>query len=105
MEHEWRVKGLVLPLFDQGKELEIRVKARFFEGVTPGDVVIFNNRVRRRIVGVRTYRSFELMLREEDPNRIFPGKSAEEMLKLLRSIYPQERELRGVYVFELSKVA
>lgn len=95
----------MLPLFSQGKELEIRVKARFFEGVVPGDVVIFNQRVRRRVVAVRTYKSFEFMLKEEDPNRIFPGKSADETWKLLRGIYPPGRELRGVYVFELAKVA
>jgi ASC-1-like (ASCH) protein len=105
MVHEWWVKRLVLTLFDQGKELEIRVKARFFENVRPGDSIVFNQEVRRRVIAVRRYSSFEEMLGKEDVQKILPGRSALETLSLLRQIYPFERERRGVYVFELAREA
>lgn len=101
MEHEWWVKQPVLRLFDRGKELEIRVKARFFENVRPGHFIVFNREVRRKVVAIRRYRSFEEMLGREDVQRILPGSSADKTLTLLQMIYPPERECRGVFVFEL----
>ena len=103
MEHEWRVKRPVLHLFNQGKELEIRVKARFFEDVRPGDSIVFNQEVRRRVIAVRRYSSFKEMLGNEDVQKILPGRSASETLILLQQIYPFEQERRGVYVFELAR--
>lgn len=103
MVHEWWVKRRVLHLFDQGKELEIRVKAQFLEEVSPGDSIVFNQEVRRRVIAVRRYGSFGEMLGKEDAQKILPGRSASDILALLRQIYPFERERRGVYVFELAR--
>lgn len=103
--HAWWVKSQILPLFEQGKCLEIRTAVPFFAGIITGDILVLNSRLRRQISAIRRYDSFESMLDEEEPDQIFPGKNADEVEGLLRSIYTREQERRGVIVFELLKVA
>ena len=101
MEHEWWVKRELLPLFNQGKDLEVRVWARHFESVSKGDLITFNESIRRRVKAVRRYASFAVMLENEDSRKILPRATPEKVLTLLTGIYSRHRELLGVFVFEL----
>ena len=101
MQREIWVKRNILPLFGQGRDLEVRVRTRFFENVGIDDILTINNRLRRRIKAIRRYRNFVELLQSEEPKRILPGSTKLEILVLLREIYPSELERKGVMVFEL----
>ncbi|MES2225955.1 MAG: hypothetical protein V4480_04090 [Patescibacteria group bacterium] len=101
MEHEWWVKAPILPLFDRGKDLEVRVKAGFFLSAKVGDTIVFNQRIKRRLKAIRIYPSFCAMFENEDHARILPGHGLDQIQQLFHDIYPPEREKKGVYVFEL----
>lgn len=50
---------------------------------------------------VRKYATYPEMLEHEDAGRIAPGKSREQVLALLKEIYPSKREKLGVVVLEI----
>ena len=57
-----------------------------------------------KVKDVRRYRSFEQMLRQEPWKKIAPESSSrEEVLSLLKQIYPYHKEKLGVVVFEFSR--
>src|SRR4051812_45062261 len=102
MEHSLFVKGIVLPLFEQGKSLEIRTKTQYFLGFKEEEVIVFNKRLRRKIVAVRDYPNFDEMLKKEDAKKIHPTMPVNTLLRVLRQYYPQNMEGLGVLVFELA---
>lgn len=101
MEKELWVKSAVLPLFQQGKDLEVRICNNHTSSFRSGDVLIINGQLRRSLRDVRRYRDFEKMLAAEKPERIGPGHSADKILHALRSVYSKDSENQGVLVFEL----
>ena len=58
-----------------------------------------------QIKAIRTYASFEVMLAVEGWQKVAPdaGNTA-TALRLIREIYPPEKESLGVYVFEVEPV-
>lgn len=53
---------------------------------------------------IRRYPNFESMIAKEDYRRIVPeARSAQEVLALLKRIYPPDRERLGVVVLEFSR--
>jgi ASC-1-like (ASCH) protein len=63
-----------------------------------------NNQATIRIKDVRKYSTFEEMLSREDVSRIVPGSNREEVLRLLKSLYPPHKEQMGVLVLEIEPV-
>ncbi len=102
MRHKFWVKAPVLPLFDRGKDLEVRTTCALTENVRWGDEIIFNEQTLRRVVTKRPYRNFPHMLQHERPERILPGCTREEVLLTLRGIYSPKAERNGVVVIELA---
>ncbi len=100
--HYWYIKGRILPLFAQGKRLEVRTADNRALAVKRYDDIIFNDRVQFVVMErIRRYQNFQVMLAIEDYRLIHPlAKSADEVLQLLRTIYTSEKEARGVLVFE-----
>ncbi len=95
----------VIPLIVSGqKDLEVRTSQRFFSEVAVGDNIIFSDTVKCRVVGVRKYENFDSMLKVENPGRIMPGWTAEQVLSGLRQLYSRCYEDLGVVVFELKAV-
>ncbi len=95
----------VLPLIASGqKDLEVRTSQRFFGDVVVGDIIVFSNSVRRKVVGVRKYENFDSMLEVEDPARIMPGYTSQQVLEWLRQQFTPCYEALGVVVFELKAV-
>lgn len=105
MDIEMFVKGFILPSFAEGKDLEVRVKSRFVSSIRVGDILIFNNSIRRRVKAMRGYSDFHNMLQHENYKRLYPRASSKDwLLNALRSIYPRDREEAGVVVFELEEI-
>lgn len=68
------------------------------------ELVTPTSRQNVRISAIRRYDSFKAMLEKEPFQRIAPNiASQEELLSLLKRIYPPDKEWLGVVVFELTK--
>jgi ASC-1-like (ASCH) protein len=104
MEYRLWVKKELLPFFANGrKDLEVRTcRSGGFSRVNVDDWFFVSEQLSLKVVAIRRYANFELMLRAEDPRRIHPEMGAIEVLRGLRAIYSTESELAGVIVFELA---
>ena len=102
MKHDFFIKSRILPLFDEGKILEIRIRFRCFKEVRVGDNVVFNGVVTKTVKAIRRYPTFADMGRSEKPEHILPGATMGQIIGALREIYSPEKEKRGVIVFEFS---
>lgn len=57
-----------------------------------------------KVVGIRRYQTFDVMLEKEPYNHIVPEASSQaEVLSLLKRIYPPEKERLGVVVLEFAR--
>lgn len=101
MEIDLWVKPPVLPLYSEGKDLEVRAKTGLLERICVGDTLNINQKLRRNVVAIREYRDFEEMLTKEDHQRIAPGYDKKSVLAALRQIYHTRLEKKGILVFEL----
>jgi ASC-1-like (ASCH) protein len=89
---------------DGRKTLEVRVAYDHVKGIQPGEKLRFLSRADSRVVlvkDVRRYGSFEEMLAIEDARRIAPGQAHDEVLALLKDIYPPDRERLGIIVLDI----
>jgi ASC-1-like (ASCH) protein len=99
------VKKIFFDLILSGeKTLEVRVLYPHLKSIQKGDVINLNNQAMIRVKDVRKYSSFEEMLSYEEASRIVPGVSREEVLSVLKSIYPPHKEQLGVLVLEIEPV-
>ena len=72
--------------------------------IQKGELINLNNQALIRVKDIRNYSTFEEMLSKEDTSQILPGSNPEEVLKLLKSIYPPNKEKMGVLVLEVELV-
>ncbi len=100
-----RVKSGFLKSVKNGeKTLEVRVLYTMIDKIIAGDHIKlfdYDESVIVEIKNRRVYRNFSEMLRHEDHDKIAPGYNKENLLSLLRSFYPAEKEALGVIVFEI----
>jgi ASC-1-like (ASCH) protein/GNAT superfamily N-acetyltransferase len=100
-----RVKQRFLDLIKDGtKTLEVRVAYDSIGNIQPGERIRLSSQTQSQIIrvkDVRRYRTFHEMLESEDPNHIAPGLTKQEVLELLRKIYPPDREKLGVIVLDM----
>lgn len=100
-----RVKSNFLKLVKNGeKTLEVRVLYAMIDKIITGDHIKlfdYDESIVVEIKNHRIYRNFPEMLEHEDPNKIAPGYSKENLLNLLRNFYSAEKEELGVIVFEI----
>ncbi|MFC7014516.1 phosphotransferase [Streptomyces viridiviolaceus] len=87
------------------KTIEVRVATPQKRAVAAGDTVVFHDRETGReldviVQRITPYPSFEDLLRSENPTRINPDGSPEELLANLRNIYPPAKENLGVLAIE-----
>jgi ASC-1-like (ASCH) protein len=86
------------------KTLEVRVLYPNLRSIQKGELVNLNNQATIRVKDVRKYPTFEEMLSNEEASRIVPGSNREELLRLLKSLYPPHKEQMGVLVLEVEPV-
>jgi len=101
-----RVKQHFLDLIRKGdKTLEVRVGYSAIKSIQPGERINLMSRADHqiiRVLDVRTYQSFDEMFNFEQSERIVPGMSFDETKKLLKEIYPPEKEKLGIIVLEIT---
>ncbi|WP_406149516.1 NUDIX domain-containing protein [Streptomyces anulatus] len=101
-EHHINLLGRYYRQVEAGrKTVEVMVAAPQKRAVAVGDTVVFRDRETGRELDVilqriTPYRSFEDLLSSEDPARIAPDGPPGELLAVLRSMYPPDREALGV---------
>lgn len=83
------------------KTLEVRVLYPNLRSIQKGELVNLNNQATIRVKDVRRYSTFKEMLSKEEASRIVPGSNREELLRLLKSLYPPHKERLGVLVLEV----
>ncbi|MGW7095886.1 NUDIX domain-containing protein [Streptomyces sp. NPDC054874] len=104
-EHHIQLLGRYYRQVEAGrKTVEVMVAAPKKRAVAVGDTVVFRDRDTGReldviVQRITPYRSFEDLLSSEDPARIDPNGPPGELLAVLRSIYPSDREALGVLAF------
>ena len=85
------------------KDIEVRVGYSNIVRLQVGDVLRLNDRYPYVITRIGRYGSHEALLEVEEPQRIAPGMSHEELLAELREIYPPEKEALGVIALEICR--
>jgi ASC-1-like (ASCH) protein len=100
-----RVKRHYLDLIKNGqKTLEVRVGYPSIRAIQPGERVKLASNTETvviRVKHVRKYPTLDIMLNEEDPNRIVPGLTKAQVSRRLKKIYPRHLENLGVFVLEI----
>jgi ASC-1-like (ASCH) protein len=102
VSHDWWVRRAALQLFLEGKDLEVYIRDGQPQRVRRGDALFIRNRFWRRVIAIRPYPDFAVMLLTEDYRRIDPrAATSDEVLAALKAMYPAHVERKGVLVFEL----
>ena len=100
--HIFGLKNEILPLIENGRKLlEIRVADTKRKKVRIGDDILFCQKVLKRVVRIRSYRTFIEMLKYEPLEQIMPDLTKQEILMGLQKIYTPEQEALGVLVSQL----
>jgi ASC-1-like (ASCH) protein len=84
------------------KTIEVRVGYPNIRRLGTGDPLELNDQHVVTICRIARYDSFIALLAHEDPARIAPGLTPEELLAALREIYPPQKEALGVVALELA---
>lgn len=99
------IRGRYLKLILDGrKTIEVRVAYARFNDMAAGDTIRFNGEHEYRVVTVARYPDFETLVRSEDPSRMYPT-DPDNLLAVLREIYPPEKEALGVLAIHLGPAA
>ena len=107
LKQEINIRREYLKLITDGvKTVEVRVGYPRMRRIQPGQELTFvsgDQRVPTTVKRVTEYGSFEDMLDHEDARSIGGdlGDSREELLAVIRSIYPPEKERLGVLAIEV----
>lgn len=106
-KREISIRREYLKLITDGvKTVEVRVGYPRMRTIQPGQELTFvsgDQRVPTTVRRVTEYSSFEEMLSHEDARSIGGdlGESPEELLAVIRGIYPPEKERLGVLAIEI----
>ena len=102
---QMRVKQRFLDLIKQGKKtLEVRVGYGNIKTIKPGERIRLASRTQTQVIRVREvrrYSKFDEMMESEEAGRIAPGLPKQEVLRLLKDIYPPDKERLGVIVLDM----
>lgn len=102
---QMRLKKRYLDMMRAGrKTLEVRVGYDSVSTIKPGEQIAFlsrEDRIVREVKAVRRYKDFNKMMENEDYTRILPDMKKDEVDRMLREIYPPNKEALGVIVLEV----
>lgn len=109
-EHSLNIRKPYLDLISRGaKTIEVRVGYPKIRRIAAGDVLSFTSgdvTLRTRVTKVTEYASFEAMLNAEDAAAIGDeGMTRDELLAVIRDIYPPEKEALGVFAIHVERTA
>lgn len=107
--HELTIRKPYLQLIADGiKTVEVRVGYPRIRKIRPGQELTFvsgDQRVTTHVTRVTEYPSFEAMLDGEDPRAIGGqlGDDRDDLLRVIRDIYPPDKERLGVLAIEIDR--
>ncbi|WEV26434.1 ASCH domain-containing protein [Streptomyces sp. 71268] len=109
-EHTLTLRKPYFDLIADGtKTVEVRVGYPKVQRMVAGDLLRFTCQdasLTTRIIGVRQYKSFVTMLDAEDASAIGgPELNREQLLAVIRDIYPAEKEALGVFALHLARLS
>ena len=84
------------------KTVEVRVGYSNIARLEAGDRLMLNDKYPYVIRRIGRYASFAEMLTNEEPARIAPDLTPDELLAALHALYPAEKEALGVIALEIS---
>jgi ASC-1-like (ASCH) protein len=87
-------------ILDGRKTIEVRVAYPRFADMAAGDTVRFNGHHEYGVVRVARYPTFRALVEAEDPRRMYPT-DPDNLLAVLREIYPPDKESLGVLAIHL----
>lgn len=91
-------------ILDGRKTIEVRVAYPRLAGMSSGDTIRFNGEHEYRVERVARYLDFQALVLAEDPRRMYPT-DPDNLLTVLREIYPPEKEAIGVLAIHLQPAA
>jgi ASC-1-like (ASCH) protein len=92
-------------VLDGRKTIEVRVAYPHLARMSDDDTLTFNEQHAYHVVKVNRYASFDALLEGEDPASIAPEISEREtLLRVLREIYPPEKEALGVLAIHIAPI-
>jgi ASC-1-like (ASCH) protein len=95
------IRGEYLKLIRDGqKTIEVRVAYPRFNGMTAGDTIRLNGEHEYQVAKVARYPDFQALVQAEDPPRMYPT-DPDNLLTVLREIYPPEKEALGVLAIHI----
>ena len=83
------------------KKVEVRLAYSNLTRLQPGDLLMLNDEHPYRLIRITRYNSVAELLANEDAGQIAPEVLPEELLALILSIYPPEKEILGLVALEI----
>jgi ASC-1-like (ASCH) protein len=87
-------------ILDGRKTIEVRVAYPRFAAMAAGDTIRFNGEHEYGVARVARYPDFNALVTSEEPRRMYPT-NPDNLLTVLREIYPPEKEALGVLAIHL----
>ncbi len=87
-------------ILDGRKTIEVRVAYPRFAEMAAGDIVRFNGEHEYTVASAARYPDFNALVTSEDPRRMYPT-DPDNLLTVLREIYPADKEALGVLAIHL----
>lgn len=97
-------KASIIQIQNGKKDLEVRTSWNYHSQIKVGDLISFNYLIHCRVVGIRKYKDFDEMLKSENPERVLPGSTSDQVLASLRQLNSRNYEALGVIVFQIKTV-
>jgi 8-oxo-dGDP phosphatase len=89
-------------ILDGRKTLEIRVAYENITRLEIGDRLLLNDAHAFVITRIARYTNFEELLANEDAGKFAPDVPQENLLNILRSVYPPDKEALGIVPLEIA---
>jgi ASC-1-like (ASCH) protein len=99
----WVKKEFLESILAGKKTVEVRVFYPNLRSLKRGEVIEFNGQYPFKVGDIRMYKNFDELVKNEDAEKIVPGKTAAELLHILRKLYPPGKESLGALAIELVK--
>ena len=99
-----KIKEKYLRYLEKGdKKYEIRVGYPQIKLISISDVIDFRGS-KFKVTDILIFRNFNELFKNIDSNLIIPDMDMNSAIKVLRKIYPKNKEKLGIYVFRLERL-
>lgn len=97
----WIKEAYLTQVLAGQKTLEVRAGYPNILRLRPGSRLLLNGQHPARVRRIAVYPDFAALVQAEDAARIAPGMTPDELLAVLRALYPPDKEARGAVALEI----